>query len=189
VVVLLVVYYCGYLPVAAFMRRDLVDVWRVVLGSTPPRSERYQSTSLPIPLVSTNLYSVKEATRRKVAELHRQFPDAVFFIQNYHHFVYGWDQLGDPVPGTHMRRFLPVQAKVRHGDPVKVPGGTMQSGQEFWDKAYSGKPLRVIWVLSSPEAIDFIPARNRHWISHDSFEQTTIATSDFPLNVTAQSLH
>jgi len=180
VVVLLVVYYCGYLPVSALVRHDAVDLSRAVLGSTPPRSSRYQSTSVAIPPVGNALYSVKEATRRTVASLHREYPDAVFFIQNYHYFVYGWGGAGDPVPGIHLRRFLLPQSGVRHGDPVKVPGGVMRSGLEFWKTAYAGRPLRVIWVLNDPDAVDFIPESNRRWISDDPYEGTTILMSEFP---------
>jgi len=180
VMVLLVAYYCGYLPVASLIRRDTVEFSRAVLGTTPPRSHRYRSTSQPVPLFGNNLYSVRSTTRRKVADLHRQYPDAVFFIENYHYFVYGWGASGDPVPGTHMRRFLQPQLQVRHGDPVKVPGGIMPSGLAFWEAAYTSRPLRVIWVLNNREAIDFIPAQNRRWLYDDPFEGTTISMSEFP---------
>ena len=63
----------------------------------------------------------------------------------------------------------------------------MRSGLEFWHDAYAGKPMRVFWVLNSPEAIDFVPASSRQWISYDPFERTTIAMSDFPAGKLTQA--
>ena len=200
VLVVFVAYYCAYLPALAFLRHDYVPIARAVLGTTPPRSAQNMSTSQHLGFPSNTLYSVKETSRHKVAELNRVFPDAVFYIDNYHHYVYGWDRMNGPVPGRDLRRFLQPRTSVRRGDAPRVPGASIATGLDFWRAAQVSRPLRVFWVLNAPHAVDFLPATNRRLVFEDPYEHTTILVSQFAAGeklggllvdsrVTAEALH
>ncbi|RPI50239.1 MAG: hypothetical protein EHM55_21845 [Acidobacteria bacterium] len=179
VLALLVVYYCAYLPAAAVIRKDYVTLSRTVIGITPPRSDRYISTSEMLSFPSGEVYSVKRASRAKIEELHRRFPDAVFVVENYHHYVYGWTEPGAPAPGRDLRRFLQPHTSVRRGDAPRVPGAVVSTGLDFWRAAHVSRALRVFWVMNSPDAVQFLPSANRHLVFHDPYERTTIFVSQF----------
>jgi hypothetical protein len=179
VIGLFLLYYCGYLPGASLLRHDGVAISRAVLGTTPPRSHRYLSTSVPLGFPSAEVYSVKSASRAMVERLHRRYPDAMFVVENYHHYVYGWTRPGAPAPGRDLRRFLQPHTSVRRGDEPRVPGAAVPTGLDFWRAAYVSRALRVFWVVNAPDAVDFLPSANRRLVFHDSFEHTTIFMSQF----------
>jgi len=109
VLAIFLAYLCGAMPLMAVMESRRPSVVRTVLGYSPSRAAILNSTSAPVSFPSYGrLFSNKEDTRNKTVELFRQYPEALFLVQNYQMFVF--DGLpGGPKPGSQIRQF-PVES-------------------------------------------------------------------------------
>lgn len=157
-VTLFVLYVLIFLPVLAFVPQRGDFVVSLVLGYMPANNLRYRSTSLNISFPENVLFSNKEKSRQKLKELHEANPQAIFFIQEYGYFIYDGFQDG-PSPGNLLR--------VWHR-------------KEFWERAYTSKPVKVFWVIENNTKVDFLPTQEQKIVFQDPYERTKIIAFDFP---------
>lgn len=160
------IYVGVYLPIRANTPKVQHEVAKAVLGYTPAKSPGYTSTSYPISYPQWVLYSRKENSRAKLRELYQANPDAIFYVmENYQYYVYDRFDKGGPVAGEALRYF---------------------PRRDFWQQAYTSRPIKVFWVLDYPSAsvnlswLGFVPESNLREIYFDPSEKTRILVSEFP---------
>jgi hypothetical protein len=156
IVVMFIFFVCLFLPALALTaRKEALAIY--VLGFTPSKTLKYQSTSQEISYPSLRLYSRKENSRAKVKELYKENPEALFYVETYGYFIYDGLE-GGPVPGRSFRPFPSL---------------------DFLGRAFTTTPVKIFWIVDEKRPLRFLEDSNKHVVFSDPFEQIKIVASDF----------
>jgi hypothetical protein len=157
IILTLLAYLALYLPALAFASERNVVFVASVLGYTPSRNPKYQTTSTNIHYPSFQLYSRMENARNRVKQLYKEKPDALFYVEEYGYFIY--DGFADgPTPGKSFRVFPRI---------------------DFWQHAYTSKPVEVFWILNRDTQLRFVEQENQELVFYDPYERIKILRSHF----------
>jgi len=162
-----------YMPGLAFSHERRGHLISSVVGYTPARDQRYQSTSQDLRYPDAGrIFSRKESSRQKLQELYRANPHALFFVEEYAYFIYDGFVAEGLQPGVNVRVYPSVR---------------------FWEHAYTSAPVKVFWVVEGKTNLSFVAPDNLKTVYSDKFETTKILESTFPecyqfsVNALAQS--
>ena len=153
VVIAFLAYLCLYSPAQGFTKERNGLLVRTVLGYLPPNNTRYNATSYNVSYPSYTMFSSRESSKQKMKELYKADPDAIFFVEEYGYFAYDCFSNGDPTPGTRVR-VLP--------------------NRDYWNQAYTPRPVKVYLVVNQKTDLDFLRGNDRQLIFSDPIEKTKI---------------
>jgi hypothetical protein len=153
------IYLCGIMPALAFVPERNGYVVKTLLDFMPPNHSRYPSTSQKLTYPSARMFSLKESSKQEVKQLFKANPQALFFVEEYGHFVYDGFIDGGPRPGKDLRVF---------------------PREWYWQQAYTSRPVKVFWVVNQDTELNFLSRTSQHVLVSDPIEKTKIIGAEFP---------
>jgi len=159
VVLSFVAYACLYMPALGFIPERNGHLVKTVLGFVPANNAKYRGTSHDLSYPSSQVFSNKEGVRQRLRLLAADYPDALFFVEEYAYFAYDGSLPGGPLPGKTMR---------------------VLSRPEYWARAFTSQPVRVFWVVNENTELNFLHEQDQELLFLDHVEKTKVVVTEFP---------